>query len=215
MATEKQIQKMLGILVEHLELFLVLLGEHAQWVIENPKEAIKLFVNAVKNRESDRWRVRDGVIYFTVTSDGTTGQEWIKRLEGKGFQISKWAKDLLTSSGFKPTTGITTEIAVLPGKIFNDGGGRITKKIRTEAKERNLTEPNAEVSCLIREEFSDEVIEAIGFWWIVVFHEPIDSVGDPYLLAVSRHGDGRWLSAGCGNPGDSWDSGGGFAFAVS
>src|SRR3989344_1798944 len=56
-----------------------------------------------------RWREQDGVIYLSVTSGSTTGPEWIKRLESKGFQLSKWAKDLLNSSDFKPTNGVTYE----------------------------------------------------------------------------------------------------------
>ena len=161
------------------------------------------------------WRKENNVIYFTITSDGTTGSQWVERLESKAFQVSKWAKDVLTSSVFNPTTGITTEIAVLPGKLFNDSS-RITHKIRTEAERRNFEKPNAEVACLIREEFSDEEIKAMGFWWFAIFHEPIkDSGGDPDLLAVNRCGGGRWLSTYCGNPDDGWGSGHGFAFAVS
>ena len=162
------------------------------------------------------WRKQeDGIICFTVISDGTTGPEWIDRLEKKGFQISKWAKDVLRSAEFKSTKGITTEVAVLPGNMFNDGD-RTTKKIRAEAKRCNLTVPNAEVSCLIREKFSDEELMAMGFWWIAIFHEPIkDSHGDPYLLVASRHGDGRWLHTSYAYSDYSWNSPYGFAFAVS
>ncbi|MFA6295676.1 MAG: hypothetical protein WC666_04685, partial [Candidatus Paceibacterota bacterium] len=93
----------------------------------------------------------------------------------------------------------------------------ITKKIRAEADKRKLLKPNAEVACLIRENFSDEDIKAMGLWWIVVMHEPIkDSCGDLRLLGADRNGDGRYLGvcharpAGCG-----WLREGGFAFIVS
>src|SRR3989344_4861228 len=33
------------------------------------------------------WREKDGVIYFSVTSDGTTGEDWITRLESQGLQV--------------------------------------------------------------------------------------------------------------------------------
>ncbi len=157
----------------------------------------------------------DGVIYFSVTSDGTTGQQWIERLESKAFRISKWAKDVLNSPDFKTTTGVTTEVAVLPGVISKDDN-RIIKEIRAEAERRNLLAPNAEVACLIREKLSDKELEAMGLWWIVIFHEPIkDSDGAPYLLAVSRYGDGPWLDTNYDNSDNSWNSNNGFAFAVS
>ena len=161
------------------------------------------------------WREEDGVIYFSVTSDGTTGEDWIKRLEGNGFRVGDYAKQVLRSPDFKPTNGVTTEVAVLRGCLF-EHNDRITKKIRAEAARRNFTKPNAELACLIREKFTDKKIEAMGLWYIVAMHEPInDSVGDPDLLGASRHGVGRWLYAYHVRPVNRWDRDGGFAFAVS
>lgn len=161
------------------------------------------------------WREQDGVIYFSVTSDGTTGPQWIERLEKKDFRVSDWAKSVFRSPDFKPTDGVTYEIAVLKGMLFGDSD-RITKKIRAEADKRKLTKPNAEVACLIREKFTDEELEVVGLWWIVVMHEPIkDSDGDPRLLDVGRSGDGRWLGVYYGKPDDGWNRGNGFAFVVS
>lgn len=161
------------------------------------------------------WREEDGVIYFSVTSDGTTGEDWIKRLEGNGFRVGDYAKQALRSPDFKPTNGVTTEVAVLKGMLFEDND-RITKKIRAEADKRKLSKPNVELACLIREKFTDKEIEAMGLWYIVAMHEPInDSDGDPRLLCAGRGGVGRWLSAYYGRPDDGWRRVGGFAFAVS
>jgi len=167
------------------------------------------------SEQARSWREQDGVIYFSVTSDGTTGEAWIKRLEEKGFRLSDYAKSVLRFPDFKPTSGVTTEIAVLKGMLFEDNG-RTTKEIRAEADRRNLTKPNAEVACLIREKFTDQEIEAMGLWWVVAMHEPIkDSDGDPSLLFAGRHGVGRWLDAYYGGPGNGWVRDFGFAFAVS
>src|SRR3989344_8863779 len=84
------------------------------------------------------WREEDGAIYFSVTSDGTTGEDWIKCLEGKGFRVGDYAKQVLRSPDFKPTKGLTTEVAVLKGMLFEDND-RITKKIRAEADKRKLS----------------------------------------------------------------------------
>lgn len=159
------------------------------------------------------WREQDGVIYFSVTSDSTTGEEWIKRLEGKDFRVSDYAKSVLRSD-FKPTDGVTTEIAVLKGMLFEDKD-RITNKIRAEADKRKLIKPNAEVACLIREKFTDEEIKAMGLWGIITMHEPIkDSDGDPDLLGADRFVVGGWLLAYYVSPDSGWGRGCGFAFVA-
>ncbi len=161
------------------------------------------------------WREHDGVIYFTVTSDGATGAEWIARLEKGGYRVGDYAKSVLLSKDFKPTNGVTTEVGVLKGMLFEDNQ-RITKNIRKNAEDRKLETPNAEIACLIREKFTDEDIEAMGLWWIVAMHEPInDSGGDPRLLLADRSDDGRWLNSAYGMPDFRWIRGSGFAFAVS
>ncbi len=161
------------------------------------------------------WREEKGVIYFSVTSDGTTGEEWIARLESKGFLVGDYAKSVLRSKSFKPTTGITYEIAVLKGEFFSDSD-RITKTIRKEAKNRKFSTPSAEVACLIREKFSDKELEAMRLYWIVAMHEPIkDSDGGPLLLCALRNGYGSWFYARYGYPGSGWNRSDGFAFVVS
>jgi len=162
------------------------------------------------------WREQDGVICFTLPpTDGTTGPQWIERLEARGFRLSKWAKDVLNSKDFKPTSGVIYNIAVLKGTLWSDNK-RITKNIRAEANNRKLTKANAEVACMIREKFTKEDIEAMGLSWIITMHEPIkDSDGDPSLLRVSRGDDDPWLSTSYDNPAYRWNRGYGFAFVVS
>ncbi len=189
----------------------------AQTGITEPEEAVRM-VNAGEVQISvikPKWTEENGVIRFSVISDGTTGEQWIARLERKGPRVSDYAKSILCSKSFKPTSGVTTEIAVLKGGIFSDND-RITKNIRKEAKKRKLSTPNAEVACLIREKFSDKELEAMGLYWIVAMHEPIeDSGGDPILLGASRDGDGSWLNADYGNPVIKWNRSDGFAFVIS
>lgn len=158
---------------------------------------------------------RDGVIYFTVTSDGTTGPQWIERLLYGGKRIDDYAMGVLLSPGFKPTTGVTTRIAVLPGAwFFKEKDRATTSRIRSDAIQRKLVRPNAETACLIREKFSDKDLCAMGFAYIVVCHKPIKiSTGHPNLLSVSREGYGHRLGACCGKPDSIWDRHGGFAFA--
>lgn len=166
--------------------------------------------------ESTRsWREENGVIYFSVKSDGTTGPEWERWYDENGYNLSDEARFILNSPDFKATNGMTIEVAILKGILFKDND-RITKNIRAEADKRKLSKPNAEVICLIRKNFSDKEIEAMGLWWIIAMHEPInDSDGDPDLLLADRHGGGRWLDAYHDRPDRRWPCDLGFAFAAS
>ncbi len=164
--------------------------------------------------QTGTWHEQDGVVYLSVTSDGTTGPQWIEVLENKGFRLGSNAKNVLRSPDFQPTKGVTYKIAILKGQLF-ENDDRITKRIRAEASRRKFTKLNAEAACLIRANFSDDDIKAMGLVWVTVMHEPIESDGNPYLLSADRGGGGRWLSAYCGDPGGRWGRESGFAFAVS
>ncbi|TSC54895.1 MAG: hypothetical protein LiPW30_361 [Parcubacteria group bacterium LiPW_30] len=167
------------------------------------------------------WREEDGVIYFSVTPDGADGETWITLLEGNIFLVEYCAKEVLRSPSFKSTNGVTTEVAVLKGMLFEDQC-RITELIRAHAEafrtpdKRKLEKPNAELACLIRRKFTDKEIEAMGLTCIVAMHEPInDSDGNPGLLSARRDGGGRWLNAYNGRSDCRWGRDHGFAFAVS
>jgi len=189
----------------------------AQIGIADPEEAVRM-VNAGEVQISvikPRWTEKDDIIYFSVTSDGTTGKQWIARLKSKGFRFGHYANGFLCSKYFKPTSGITYEIAVLKGELFSNND-RITKNIRKDAKNRKLSVPNTEVACLIREKFSDKEIAAMGLYWVVVMHKPVEvSDGDPRLLYAYRDGNGSCLGASYDHPDSLWDRSNGFAFVVS
>jgi hypothetical protein len=161
------------------------------------------------------WREEGGVIYFSVTSDGTTGEEWITRLEGKGFLVGDYAKPVLCSSEFKPTSGVTTEVAVLKGQ-FIENYDRTTERIWAGAEKYNFSKPNAELACLIREKFPDQEIEAMDLRCIIAMHVPINtSDGKSDLLGVDRDYAGLGLNAYQGHPLVEWRRDVGFAFVAS
>jgi hypothetical protein len=172
------------------------------------------------NMEKNDILHEDGVIYITITSDGTTGPEWVKRLEGKGFDVRDSAKRVLDSEDFKPTNDVTIEIAILKGMLFKDDN-RITKNIRAEADKRKLIKPNAEAACLIREKFTDEEIKAMGLRCIVVMHESFKGNGGyTYLLCADSSARDNGLVACIDENNDEtirdewWQDDDGFAFVV-
>ena len=176
---------------------------------------IKDLVNGRAEITSTKWREENKVIYFIVTSDGTTGEQWIARLEKQGFKLNKWAKQMLHSKDFKPTTRVVYEVAILRGNLFNDGT-RISQRIRWEASNRKLLTPNPEVACLIHEMFTAGEVEAMGLSCIATFHKPIqNSDGDLMLLSTNSKGGGCFLSSCYDFSYYSWDPNVGFVFEVS
>lgn len=169
----------------------------------------------VSAEQQRNWREQDGIIYFSVKSNGMTGEQWIVHLEAKGYSVADYAKSVLCSPDFKPTKGVTTEIAVLKSELFNNYD-RTTTKIRVFAADHKLEAPNAEVACLIREMFTNKEIKAMDLCSIVAMHKPIkDSSGISCFLGANTGNDRRWLTTFHCGPGGEWGHYCGFAFAVS
>ena len=171
--------------------------------------------NPTASEPTHSWRQKDGVLYFSVTSDGTTGGDWITRLENKRFRVDDDAKQVLRSPDFKPTRGVTTDVAVLKRLLFMEDELTIGR-IRAEAYRRKLIKTNAEVACLTREKFTDRELQDMVLRYITFIHEPIsNSYGDPRLLTVPIEIGGCLLTQD-GGPDKRWYRDfGGFAFAVS
>lgn len=127
----------------------------------------------VVSKPTRSWREKDGVIYFSVTSDGTTGEDWIKRFKSKGFFVDRRVESILRSPDFVPTSGVTTEVAVLKGDLFSDND-RITKNILAEADKRKFLRPSAELACLTREKFTDEEFKQMNLRHVTPMHQAIN-----------------------------------------
>ncbi|MEK7663973.1 MAG: hypothetical protein AAB340_00785 [Patescibacteria group bacterium] len=153
----------------------------------------------------------NGVISFSVTSDSTTGPEWIKWFDENVYPLDYNARILLKSESFKPTKGVQYPVRVLKGELYEDNK-RITKEIRADAKQRKLPTPPLELACLIRRMFTNEQIREMGLYWIIIMHEPVELSGHLHLLGVGGRGEDRWLSTYCVKPGSEWIQDYGFAF---
>lgn len=190
--------------------------------VNDPHEAVWLvnsgrYVGIIKQVvEGYCWREENGIIYLSVTSDGTTGPEWIKRFKDKGFKHFSIIEDVLCSDEFKPTSGVTTEVAILTGEALGNNKPTI-KDFREFAIEHKMEIPNPEIACLLCEKLTDDDLKAMGLFWLHAVHNPIkDSEGRPLFLNVSTlSGGGRCLSAHVYLPNDKQSSSNGFAFTVS
>ncbi len=149
-----------------------------------------------------------------VTADGRTGEQFIGALTTANYNIGDYAKQVMRKPEFVTTNGVTYKLVVIKGDEFEDND-RITSKIREEAESRGYLTPPAEVAPLLRESVSDEDLEVMGLYALIVMHEPITaSGGSPRVLGVDRIDEGRWLRACYGGADGGWSREDGFVFLV-
>ncbi len=165
------------------------------------------------------WREENGIIYFSVTSDGTSGREWIVRLKEKGIDLMHFVEDLLMSNNFKPSRGVITEIEVMKVTLEGKGEGP-----SVDIGVGNFPKPyegmtavmSAEVGCLIREALSDEELtKEMGLMMMIIMHSPIDTGNGARYLAVTFQGGNPQLIAFVAGPRLPWNGTVGFAFTIS
>jgi len=156
------------------------------------------------------WYEENGVIKIRIiVTSGGNGKKRLKSLINEGFRIRKCDKKTLIPVHFKKSLGLVG-ITVLKGNLFADED-RTGINIRREAKKRKLVVPSIELVYLLRENFSDEDIAAMGLWWIVVMHRPVvDANGNSVIVDVGRASCNIGTSFAC--PDRHWDRNTGFAF---
>jgi len=140
--------------------------------------ALKFLRNELSISEPEKnWREKDGIIYFSVISDGTTGAEWVERLGKKGLLgkpdgfTKEYLQKTLLSIEFRPTNGVISEVAILKSILFNYIE-KTNEIIRRNGNEKKFIEPNPEIACLIMEKFSREDFLLMGLTSISIMHKP-------------------------------------------
>jgi hypothetical protein len=158
------------------------------------------------------WLVDDEAsIHFTLTSNGFTSAQWESHFESRGWIISTPVRQLLHSAIEAPTDGTTYNIVVYTGKNER----KTPNKICAVADKKGWVKTHWEVTCLIRDKFSDEQLDRMGVIYIITMHEHIKcSDGDFVLLGSTRSGNRNGLSAHGGRPDDYWYMHPGFAFEI-
>ncbi len=152
----------------------------------------------------------------TLTSDGRTGEQFLSDLEKAGLSFSGFTKTMMKGKEFNATvtTGTKYRIAVIKGEEFTDEDRNIAN-IRNEIAKLGGIMPPAELSPLLRLNFSDEEIKALGLSWIIPVHEPIDdSSGRPELLGLRASKLDNQLNAYYSHGAYGWDIKSGFAFLL-
>lgn len=172
---------------------------------------------------SHSWREENGIIYLPpLTTDGTTSEDWIPRLGGKGIIMSPHAKKVLRSPEFKPSKlGTVIEVIILKGTLFNDNDRKLNnifsyaEAFRTPDN-RKLIVPNAELACLIREKLSAKEVKAMDLVHIMTMHKPTNDSGGALRMLVANCAErGYTFDAHHWHLDSHLDRGYGFAFEVS
>ena len=107
------------------------------------------------DRNPRQWCEQDGVIYFTVTSTGTTGRNWIEFFGEDN--VTPGAQKVLLAEKFKPTTRATTRVALVQGEIHPASGNsdiRPPQQVNLWGRDVAKEGVQAEVACLIAQKFS-------------------------------------------------------------
>ncbi len=168
-------------------------------------------------------RNEHGHITVTVTGLDLLGAQEIARLEAAGYRLSDWSKSCLLSTkpdsydaNHRLVAGQVYKIALMPGKEIERDSDRTTENLRKRGIEHyGYGKPLAGIVPRIREAVSDKQLEEMGIWYAAALHDPIkDSDGAPDVLNAYRCGDGRWLDARWGKPGNQWFGNSAFAFPV-
>ncbi len=182
---------------------------------EDPKETVRM-INSGELFIS-KWFEKNGVIYFSVVSNGFSGEQWIDYFKRRGIHVSSLAKKVLRSPKFKPTKSVIYKVAVLKDILFNQDGFT-PEEIKEEANTRGFRIPNYEIACLIREKFLDSDFEKMGVncWTITVMSDLFeDDNSSTFLLKMGYFiGDSIFDTAHYYGPDYKWKTGG-YAFLVS
>lgn len=116
------------------------------------------------------WRVSEGIVYFSLTSNGMKGRNWMHRLSKKGIRTYDAAEFILNSPKFIPTRGVTYEIAILRGSMNPSKHGDY-KGLQTQAELRGFKKGRPEIACLIWDKFIGEEIKAMGLSRITIMQD--------------------------------------------
>lgn len=156
-----------------------------------------------------KWEEDEYATCLTVTSDGTSGPEWVRRLQKRFRKVDPDVRKVLRSGTLIPTVGVTYKIVVMKGTRWLNGYLTI-EVVRHLITNKSLKEPNLEAACLVLEKF-----HSLGLFRMMIMHEPIETTSSfPTFLEAWRNGNRLNTSMTYNNMNDSLDRGYAFVFSL-
>ncbi len=151
-------------------------------------------------------------IWKTISIGGMPEEALLKALEKDGNEVTNWARDMMSQPEFtvaKERESINLARARVSELGFTEMP--TTRELWKRIREIGELCP-AEVGPQLRHQYQDQPKGEV-LW--VAMEQITGSDGGPSVFGVERHGGGgRWLSAGCADPGSRWDLGRGFVFSL-
>ncbi|HEY4477417.1 MAG: hypothetical protein A2928_02310 [Candidatus Taylorbacteria bacterium RIFCSPLOWO2_01_FULL_45_15b] len=228
-ANEEQARKFAGVFVEHHPLLTMAPHSQLQWAIQNPQEAILLFVEGLINRAKQAAeKVAEAVnvvktklaLWKTIDVGGTTKEKLLAGIEEENIETGKekneirdYARDLTMQKAFvmieKPEK---VDLVILTPRDFGletmpETGEFLTKKFLDKWSEERLDGQVVELLLpedgpQLRKQYQDQPKGEVLF---IAMERIADSGGSPSVFVVGRGLDGvRWLDARWTGPGDQW-----------
>jgi hypothetical protein len=156
------------------------------------------------------------VILSVKSDDGITSDQWIEYFKEKKIYVSGFARSMLQSHLFEPTSGVKTlNIAILKAGIFKPRFSFLSNVFQ-EGKNYNFTAPSADLACYLLKYFSSEDMKSLGLERVVVMSERIeDHESDWCYFRINWDEDGPRLEAQGSDENIEFDASYSFAFAAS
>ena len=164
----------------------------------------------------DGWVEENGIIYFSVTSHGMTGEEWISFFEESHIYLIDYVKEILLSKKFKPTDDTTYRVAIMRGDRFFTDEKRTSLRVYLKGKKLKFSFLPIEVVCLIMAKFNRQQLEAMNLFRVSVMHKLLRTTNYGFQRLGISILDWPFHSLISEYPGilGKWEKGTGFAFAA-
>lgn len=169
-------------------------------------------------------RNEHGHVVLTFTGLDLSGAAEIERLEAARYRVSSIAKSCFLSTkedsydkNHRLVAGRIYKVALMPGKEIKLNKDRTTANLRNRGTQHyGYGKSLGGFIPRVREVLSDKQMQELGILYATALHDPIiGSDSGPDVLGADRSGDGGWVLADWGNPGDRWFDNGAFVFSVS
>ena len=129
------------------------------------------------------WHDSGNTIYTNVLSDGTTGENWINRMESSGVWISDRAKSFFKTKKFKISENKETDIEIIKLNYFTKCPDIF--RIKHISHCRNLKKALPEVVCLLQQQLFCRDLYKISVKRIMIMHEAYEQ---RFLCLIMREG---------------------------
>jgi len=109
----------------------------------------------METRTLKDWRVKNGLIYLSLMSEGLNSYEWVNRLDSKDVYITDKVIADIIYTGFKPTIYRNFEVVLIPGKLLNLISDDLA--ICKQAEEMGFNKTTVEVAFMLADYLSSEI----------------------------------------------------------